>query len=233
MPPCGTFRYAGIVPDDLRRAGGWKLKDQSGAPAGILGFLSGRGDSLFRNRLVGLQPNVEISDRHVILKASGRRRAQVRSAAIELDAPLIDVFKGGDVLSVVRTATADIGVSLLRATQLVFAVGAVTEVSLGGDVTVRGGPELNFAAPDSDQWPRAETWVDVSTSGTATRLRGNEESSIGHYRFSVLRCFEDGIPGTYECLAISLNEVCPHGAALRSAKLLARSNAGLVMKEWS
>jgi len=154
-------------------------------------------------------------------------------ASLQLDPALVDVFQVGDVLNLVRTGTADIGVSLQRFGQLIFAVGAVSELPMGGDaVMVRSGPDLDFSASRRDQWPREDTWVDVSLSGKTTRLRGGEETTMDDYRVSVIRCFQDGTPGTYECVAISFKGTCSHEAAMNSTKLLARPNAGLVMTDW-
>jgi hypothetical protein len=79
MPHCGTFQYTGVVPPDGLRSGSWTLQDASGAS------VIGRGDPLSDNRLVGLQPKLEISNGQLVLKASGRDRAQVCSAALQVD----------------------------------------------------------------------------------------------------------------------------------------------------
>ena len=232
MPPCGTFQYAGLVPKDMGRSGRWRLEDRSGAPPvgrfWFLRFLGGH--SLRDDRLLGLRPTLEISDDHLILKASGRHRATVRAASLQLDPALIRVFQSGDVLNLVRTLTAHTGVSLLRGRQLVFAVGAVTALPLGGAVTVRTGFDREPSAFDADPWPSLNAWVDVSVPGNSSRLREDETTAIGDYRFSVLNCYRRGIPGTYERLAISLEHACPHDASLRSAQRLARP--GLAMTDW-
>ena len=224
MPLCGTFHYAGMVPygKACDKSRPWKLQDESGAA------LLQKGDSLVDNRLIGLQPVLEISDNHLLLTASGRHRATIRSAILDLDPLLIECFEGGDVLALVRTATADIGASLVRAGDLICAVGAVTVVPLGGTIRVEGGPKLKF----SGMKPRKDTWIDVSYSRETLRLRAGDEATIGDYRISILRCFRDGIPGTYESVAISRCSKCDHDAAVRSATLLARRNAGLRMSWW-
>jgi hypothetical protein len=233
MPLCGTFYYAGVVPDTRaeRESGKWRLEDQSGA-APRTDWRFWKRDELFDNRLVGLRPALRIMSGRLMLEAAGRRRAEVRSASLELDESLIAIFQGGDVLTLIRTGTADIGVSLLRGDQLIVAVGAVTESPLGENVVARNGFVVDDSAFAPEQWLRRDTWVDVSVSGEARRLRGGEETTICNYRFSVVRCFQDGIPGTYESLAISLDGICPHLAAVHSAELLARPNAGLIMSYW-
>src|SRR5687767_4480721 len=216
IPDCGTFHYNGAVPDTKaeRESGKWRLEDQSGAISDTEWKFSKRND-LLHNRLVGLRPTLRIMGRQLILEAAGRHRALIPSASLELDESLIAIFQGGDVLTLVRTDTGDIGVSLLRRDQLVVAVGAVTETLLGNDVAVWNA--------------RMETWVDVSVSGETRQLRGGEETTICNYRFSVIRSFQDGLPGTYESLAISLDGSCAHEAAVHSAELIARPNAGLTM----
>ena len=234
MPLCGTFQYTGVVPQNFRHSARWKLADPFETVIWKSWFRRfWKGDPLVQNRLVGLWPTLEISDGHLIFRASGPYRAQISSASLQLDPALVDVFQVGDVLNLVRTGTADIGVSLQRVGQLIFAVGAVSVLPMGGTVIVRSGPDLDLSASRRDQWPRADTWVDVSVSGKTTRLRGDEETTMDDYRVSVIRCFQDGIPGTYECVAISLKGTCPHEAAVHSTKLLERPNAGLVMTDWS
>jgi len=168
----------------------------------------------------------------VILKADGRSRAGIASASLELDRSSIDAWQAGDVLTLVRTGTADIGISLIRHGQL-MAVGAVTTIPLGNDVVVQGGPLFNRAAGNPEPWPRPDTWVDVSVLGDTNRFREGEARALRGYRVSVVRCFQDGVPGSYKSLAISLDGSCTHEGAFRSATLLARPNAGLAMTRWS
>jgi hypothetical protein len=233
MPLCGTFHYAGVVPDTRadRESGKWRLDDQSGA-APRTDWRFWQRNELFDNRLVGLRPALRILRGQLMLEAVGWRRAQVRSAALELDESLLAIFQGGDVLTLVRTSTADIGVSLLRDDRLIVALGAATEIPLGENVEARNGFAVDNSTFAPEQLRREDTWVDVSVSGEACRLRRGEETTICNYRISALRCFEEGIPGTHESLAISLNEICPHEAAVHSAELLARPNAGLIMACW-
>ena len=247
MPPCGTFHYAGVVPDmkAALESGQWVLEERSGpvtqmepTPAQTWKFWKrdsrrdSRFDELRDNRLVGLEPTLRISEGHLVLEAATQYRAQIRSASLEVGRGFIETLEGGDVLTVVRTASADIGISLLRRGVLIAAVGAVTETPLGDDVGVRGGPAMDPAIAVSEQWPRSDTWVEVSVSDQTLRLRGGEATTIGKYRVSVVRCFKDGIPGTCESLAVSLEGLCAHAAAVRSAELLARPNAGLMMTDW-
>ena len=243
MPLCGTFHYAGVVPDTraARESGQWQLQDESGAevryrpwwkvwkrdPTGDADL-----DALRYNRLIGLRPTLRISGGHLVLQAPGRPWAQIRSASLELAPSFIESSRGGDILTLVRTGTADVGVSVVRRGRLMVAAGALTAIPLGDDVVVRDGPTVDLSADGPERWPRLDTWIDISVSGEARRLRGGEGTTISDYMFSVVRCFQDGEPGMYACLAITLRGACPHEAALHSAELLARPNAGLTMSEW-
>ena len=229
MPACGTFHYSGVVPDAKAalESGHWTLEDRSGAA------LRAPTSELRDNRLVGLEPTLRISESDLVLETASRQRAQIRSASLEIDRSLIERLQGGDVLTLIRTGTADIGISVLRRGQLMVAVGAVTVTPLGDEVRVRSGPVVDHPTVGSQQWPRTDTWIEVSASAETRRLRGGEATTIGSYWFSVVRCFRDGIPGTYESLAISVDAFCGHEAAVRSAELLSRPNAGLMMKKWS
>jgi len=199
-----------------------------------------RGDSVVDNRLVGLRPVLDVSGAAFVLTASGRERASVACASFELDPALIGVFREGDCVSLVRTETTGLGVSLLRDGELVFAIGAATAVPVGGSVTLRGGRDPEWNALDVttksgwESWlhPR-DNWIDVSASGVAARLRAGADETVGGLRVSVLRCFEyELFPGRDECLAVSRSADCPHDVAFRSANLLARDTGGLTVNKW-
>jgi len=70
----------------------------------------------------------------------------------------------------------------------------------------------------------------VTIAGETARLNKGGSLTIKNYRVSAVRCFEVGLPGSYESLAVSLEGACSHEGAVRSAELLARPNAGLAMR---
>ncbi len=185
---------------------------------------------------------LEVSGGTFVLTASRRRRATVASASFELDPALISVFQGGDSLSLARTGSiAGLGVSLVREDRLVFAVGAVSAVPLGGAASLKLGrdPELrSLDITTKSGWesfvkPR-DNWIDLSVSGISARLRQGAEETVGGLRVSVLRSFEYHIPGIHECVAISREGECSHDPVLRSAKLLLdRENGGLTLNGWA
>ena len=233
MPLCGTFHYAGIVPKAKAdcESGSWRLQDQSGARlfAKFDSLKLWKSDSLRDNRLVGLQPTLRVSGGQLVLSASGKQRAEIRSASLDLDPSFVEGFQGGDLLTLVRSGTADIGISLLRVDELVCAVGAVTLVPLGKAIGIDTGSNSTSSSPASPPWPRKDTWIEISYSGQVSRLRAGDRTAIGDWEVSVVRCFQDGLPGSYENAAISSRGICPHDAAIRSARLLARPNAGLAL----
>jgi len=221
IPPCGTFHYAGLAAGAGLPAREWRLVDESGAPSVLK-------KPVTDNRLVGLHPRLEVSGGRLILSATDPERAQVASASFELDRGLVGLFAVGDLLHLARTPTGDLGVSLSRDDQLIFAVGAITHVPLRADLAVRNGP----ARTPWDEWPRRETWVDVSAGSEGARLRAGEQATIGNYKFCVVRSYVDGVPGQCESLAISFAPACPHDASLRAASELAEARA-LAMKSWA
>jgi len=225
MPLCGTFHYAGDVPA-LRglKPARWTCEDRSGAPVGPSDGFSRLSD----NRLVGLRPVLRISSGQLVLQAASRDRAQVSSASIELDRALLKSLHTADRIELVRTGTADIGVALRRAGELLWAVGAVTTVSLGPRLQARGGHRAD--APDA--WPRRDTWVEFTVDGHTARLHDGEDETVGDYRVTLVRAFKDGIPGRYETAAISHNGSGLHDATLRAARILGGSNRGLRMTSW-
>lgn len=216
MPLCGTFHYAGVVPELKAVLAGdrWPLDDRSGAET----VLAGGFDRLRDHRLLGLHPFVRISGIQLVLESARRHRAEVRSASLDLDRSLLEALHAGDRLELVRTGTGDIGLSALRAGELLWAAGAVTAVPLGPALQVQSGPA---AHAESGNWPREDTWLEVSIDGESSRLRDGEESTLGGYRVSVVRTFRDGMPGQYENAAISRDDAGVHDAVVRGAGRLA------------
>jgi hypothetical protein len=180
------------------------------------------------NRLVGLHPVAGISGSQLILRAPSYERAQVRSAAIELDLALLEDLQAGDDIELVRTATADVAVRILRAGDLRWAVGAVTTISLG-TVRMRGG---SAEMPSPDKWPRRDTWVEALIDGQTSILRDGDELTLGQYRVTLVRAFKHGVPGQCENAAISCADGNLHDAAIRAAAKLRSRNAAMELTDW-
>ena len=227
MPLCGTFRYSGVVPErTLARGAQWFLD----SPAGDESHDRSRTeyDPLRDDRLVGLKPILQISRGRLTLIASSRSRARVASATCDVDPELPGSFHTGDVLTLIRTGTADLALSLMRHGRLVWAIGAVTVVRLGSAVAVRGPSQVERTR----SWERKDEWIEVTVGEERARLQRGDEATIGSHRVTVVRCYEPGMPGTYESVAVSLDEASLHTAAVRSAELLARPSGGLVLEDW-
>lgn len=226
MPLCGTFHYCGTVPDDKadRESGAWRLQELLLPPSQS----SSDYDQLRDNRLVGLQPTLRVRGGEFVLTANRNDRAQVESATLSLSSTLADTFQGGDVLTLVRSNNASIGLSLLRSDVLVWAVGAVTIVPIGRVLRISGGPKSS----PSSAWPSKDTWLDVNGHGLQTRLRDGDRVSAGDFVVSVVHACRDGIPGKYEIAAVSNTRVCTHGPAEHSARLLAGPYPPLKFTNW-
>lgn len=83
-----------------------------------------------------------------------------------------------------------------------------------------------------DEWPRKDTWVEVSIEGRTSRLHDGEERTLGDYRVTLAQAFKDGIPGRYENAAISREGSGVHEAVVRAAGILVGWNAGLALTAW-
>jgi hypothetical protein len=226
MSDCGTFHYAGVVPDraDLER-GRWTLADESGAAARTAGEFAPERD----NRLVGLRPMARVSGRWLVLRATGPERAEVREAWLKLDRSLLQHLQGGDRIELARTRTSDIGLSVLRGGDVLWAVGALTTVSLGSSLRARGGS----APMDRESRRRTVTWVDVSTEAETMRLHDGARVTLGPYSVTVARTFKYGAPGEYENMAVSRGAGgIDHETVVRAAAILAEWGAGLTMVCW-
>lgn len=228
MPLCGTFDYVGVVPADLKLPTEWTLEDASGASAEVLG------NSFIDDRLVGLRPGLALVNDRLVLTASSRDRATVASASIPVGPSFREVLRPGDMLHICRTGTADIGMSVLRNEELVVAIGAVSRVPTGDRISVDGGPGLTFDASRSEgkNFSKDDLRAEVNVAGETSTLRPGERVSMGGYCISIVRCFEWGCPGRYECVAISRDDSCPHEVAIESARRLGVLDTDTLLTYW-
>ena len=131
------------------------------------------------------------------------------------------VAKAGDQLWTIRTATGDFGLAIVRQNELVVAIGAVTEVNLGGAIVVSNGLDC----------------LQVSIGGHMTALRSRESVSAaggesGRYDIYVERTFESGLPGVAECASIiRTGRGKMTNAAMRGAVLLANEHGDTLKGE--
>jgi len=237
MPPCGTFKYSTTVPEDGLNAFPWAMQSQES--------FKPTGDRLDDNRLVGWSPLLYIRDTglppdpklshpavyrsEIELVATDKKYANCETASYSLDKKLVAVLRPGDIFHIARTAIAGVGVSVIREGKLIFGVGQVTAVPLGLDVLVKTPHELIsraqavFRQRDPDftfmHYP-----VEVGIGGSS-RLRFEGHVEMGSYYVWVKHGFLRGVPGTAECVSISLNDACKWVWASASAQLLASSGA--------
>jgi hypothetical protein len=224
--------------------------DNSGATS------SEHGDSLFDNRLVGLHPSLEILDagltpgirtspftgsvrpkvllRRLILRADAKDRASVAAFSFCVDQALASAFRPGDLLYIARTGCAGLGLSVIRAGQLVAAVGAITAVPLGAFVNVRipsdviREAELVFSKLDS-AFEFRHLPIEVRV-GSERRVLYAGRPRIGDYEVFVEHGFYRGVPGTDACAGLSLVNSCPDTAVTCSAQLLEYSDLSEVIQ---
>ena len=75
-------------------------------------------------RLVGLRPRIRFWGEKIVLIAESQDDAPIRRFSFPVGEAVFLVARAGDALHVVRTATGDVGLSLLRDDRLVLALGA-------------------------------------------------------------------------------------------------------------
>jgi hypothetical protein len=197
MPPCGTFDYVAAVPSA-------PVDGVIQVRASLREPVERRGKSLTDNRLVGWSPRLEISSLQVILEAEGRQLSQLWKATFAVDPGFMPLLEPGDVVHLTRTGTADLGLSVLRGDGLVVAFGAVTAVPLGSRVSVsaRVRNTASFFESRRRSTEDVESELEVSVGDETVTLKRGGSARVGRYAVSVLRCFEWGVPGRYECVAL-------------------------------
>jgi hypothetical protein len=152
-----------------------------------------------------------------------------QSLAFYVAKDLMCRFKPGDVLHMVRTSCACLGLSLLRESQLVFAVGAVSEVPLGDDVQaetpwalVREAESVFRRVDPKFRIPTfgfRELPLQISTGGHS-RMLFHGPLELGEYVIWVEHGYLPCTPGVNECAAIALKGACGETPAIATAQLL-------------
>jgi hypothetical protein len=185
-------------------------------------------------------------DRPRVLRSRFTVRVGAHSSFFHLDKSLTSVFRVGDTIHIACTARGGVGVAVLRDRQLVVAVGAVSSVPSGGDVSVRVAPELweqavSLAEPDGAtedprQTYRDERPVAIGIAGkTYLFFRRNETIQgihvfvkHGFYTHSPNATRQPSVStsigeatGKDECVALARISLCSRVSATTSAYLLA------------
>ncbi|HMK10102.1 MAG TPA: hypothetical protein VK461_00825 [Acidimicrobiales bacterium] len=197
------------------------------------------GDRKVDSRLVGYSPLVELSRGRVALHAARRCHAQVVAAQFDVDDTFMSVLRCQDRLHLVRAASGDLAVSVLREGRLVMAFGALTQVRLGDHVSVRAvrrhgveteRQELGFTPRQARRngwqlWDRPGAVVEVFVDGDTRGLSVGESADLMRHHVWVGRGVECGCPGTLESMAVSNDALCPKDVAMHSAQLVGRVGA--------
>jgi hypothetical protein len=183
-------------------------------------------------RDTGLPPDPTLSRPAVYrseiqLVATDKAYASCETASYFLNTALVGVLRPGDIFHIARTRCGGVGVSTLRQGKLIFALGQVTAVPLGLDVSVKTPRDLlsKAQAVFRQRDPEFEFTrypIEVGIGG-CSRIRFGGLVRMGAYHIWVGHGQIDGEPGTAECVSISLDEACKWVVASASAQLLAHS----------
>jgi len=124
----------------------------------------------------------------------------------------------------VRTGSGRIAVSAIRSNQLIFAVGAITQVPVGTNFEALVPTDLIREA--EEVFRKRETRFHLSEYPIEVRAAG-EQRVVYHGRFAlgsfevwVLHGFYFGLPGVDECLSVVQKGACPVVDANSSALFL-------------
>jgi hypothetical protein len=226
IAPDGTFDYVFDMNADLRTA---PIRGRLRDPIG---------DGEWPNRLVGHAPILSAVEyqREVwqlyarfTLVASDLDTASVARAEFSVDRGLLNVLRRGDVIHISRSCCCGLGMSILREGLLIAAVGAITEVPLGLDVSARIPYDLVqqaehvFQTRDAE-YEMSERPLELSIAGE-TRILHSSRQRMGPFDVFVRHGFLDGMPGTDVSASLERRGVCPDTAAHTSAELF--ENEGL------
>jgi len=233
MPASGTFAYSTTVPAGAHDAFPWEMKS--------LESFRCSGSPLADKRLVGWSPQLYVREAglppktgpsvpsversEIRLVATEKKYASLETASYFVDRILLRALRPGDVFHLARTGCGGVGASAIREGKLVFAVGAVGAVPLGPEVSVKTPYDLLKKAEGilrerDPQFEFPQQPVEICIGGRSKILfRGHLE--MGGYHVWVEHGFLSNMPGTEECVSITLDGSCNWVAGSASAQLLA------------
>ena len=233
----GRFDYVAVVPASGQDRGRWDVQLRN--PIELTGH------KMQDDRLVGHSPALTISGggltpnaglgrplvlrSRITLTAASPKHAYVRSVAFHVDQALTNALMAHDTLFMARTACGGLALSIVRDHRLIAAVGAASAVPLGETVSVRipwdpvREAERVLQKHDAE-FAFREYPVEVQLHGHKRVLYGGRPQ-LGAYDVFVGHGFYPGLPGTNECVAVSLRGACPDVVAIASAQLLDGANA--------
>lgn len=238
IPLQGTFEYVAVVPD-------WQ-GNAFCCQARLQGQLGNDREQI--SRLVGPSPWLQVEDAgptpnpsvsnpatersRLRLTATDTREASVAEASFIVDRGVMSALHPGDLLHLVLTSCGRIGISAIRLNQLVFAVGAITQVPLGCNFEARIPRDLVFEA--EAVFRRREAGFRLSEYPIEMRASGEQRIvyqggfALGSFEVWVLHGFYFGMPGIDECLSVVQKGACPVVDANTSALFLDSDNIEIV-----
>ncbi len=178
-------------------------------------------------RLVGHQPKLRFCNDRLVLIAGQSSDAAVRWASFPVGDAVSLLARPGDVLHVLRTASLDLALWILRDDHLVFALGALSGVRLGRQVRVTN---------EVENLPGRKAVVGVRVEPRQVWLAARESANAAGYDIYVERAPASsaaGDEGVHECVSIvrAAGDPRPRNAAIRSAVLLAQERPDMLQAE--
>ena len=177
--------------------------------------------------LLGSNPKIRFWNERLVLIASEQSKANVRNVSFPIGDAVCTTARAGDRLYLTRTGAGGIGMSLLRQQKLILATGAITAVPLGPDI------QASISSGNAHDWEdaAAEARIEFRAGSEQLSLREREVAKIGDYHIYIERCWEHGMPGTDECVSLSVtDDSALQIAAIRAAILL--GNGAMKMTRW-
>lgn len=211
--PAGTFEYEAEFTTDSFRDSEIVLYGSDASGRNI-------------DRLAGHNPMIRFWRDRIVLVSSERSNSGVRNVSFAIGDAVPLSARPGDRLYLKRTGAGGIALSLLRQERLVLATGAITAVPLGRDFHTSKRPKIT-----NGNDPVFDTWLEFRVGNEKLILREREAKEIGDYHIYIEHGWEDGVPGTDECVSVSLfDDPSIMIAAMRSAILV--GNGNLKMTRW-
>ena len=212
IPNCGTFEYRGIVTAD------------SFKPNEITFQVHDMG-RFKEKRFAGLAPRLRVWNEQLILIPESSEFASMRLVEFPVGTVIDSVINKGDEVFVMRTGAGGYGLSIVRNSQLVLALGAVTFMPLGDNVRVN---TIHESRGHQESIGPYVVGFDIQIENTRQLLSARDTVRIGHYHVYVERL---GFGGG-ECVSI----VCTENdkiinASMRAAILIAC--VGATHTEWN
>lgn len=198
----GTFEYHGVAPLQFPVSHGIDLV-QTSLPSDTLSNFPDE-----HRRLVGFNPRLEFDGDQAIIRALPNDHAACSTFSFFIPKQVWNLINPNDEVHLVRTRSANLGVSVTRGEQLVFAFGAVCSLPLG-QVSVYHSRRIrkweSSEAPDK----RIECYLEfVFGNDKNRRVHDGEAAKIHGYSIFVRNTFLMSCPGEDEC-AFVLSEDVP------------------------